>query len=55
MSPLLVAIESGADAVVGRGGWHGRLDPELLGDASKWRKYDVCSIRDLLRVVRNKV
>jgi hypothetical protein len=37
-SALLAAVESDADAVVGRRGWHLRLDPMLLGDATKWRK-----------------
>lgn len=38
LSALLAAVETDADAVVGRRGWHLRLDPRLLGDATKWRK-----------------
>lgn len=52
-SPLLVMVESGADQVVGRS-WDVRLDPELTEDAGRYRKYDFSSVRDLLRVVRNK-
>lgn len=50
---LLVMVESGADNVVGRS-WDARLDPELTEDAGRYRKYDYSSVRDLLRVVRNK-
>lgn len=52
-SPLLVMVEAGADSVVGRS-WDVRLDPELTEDAGRYRKYDYSSVRDLLRVVRNK-
>ena len=38
LSVVLAALESDADLVVGRRGWHLRLDPLLLGDATKWRK-----------------
>lgn len=46
-------VEAGADSVVGRS-WDVRLDPELTEDAGRYRKYDFSSVRDLLRVVRNK-
>lgn len=39
--------------MVGRS-WDVRLDPELTEDAGRYRKYDFSSVRDLLRVVRNK-
>lgn len=52
-SPLLVMVEAGADSVVGRS-WDARLDAELTEDAGRYRKYDFSSVRDLLRVVRNK-
>lgn len=52
-SPLLVMVEAGARSVVGRS-WDIRLDPELTQDAGRYRKYDFSSVRDLLRVVRNK-
>lgn len=34
--------------------WDRRLDPLLLEDMGKYRKYDTSSVRDLLRVIRNK-
>ena len=34
--------------------WDRRLDPLLLEDMKKYRKYDTSSVRDLLRVIRNK-
>ena len=37
-SPLLAAVETEAQSVVGAEGWSGALDPELLGDAAKWRR-----------------
>lgn len=46
-------VEAGADSVVGRS-WDVRLDAELTEDAGRYRKYDFSSVRDLLRVVRNK-
>ncbi|CAN0273869.1 unnamed protein product, partial [Ectocarpus sp. 8 AP-2014] len=52
-SPLLVMVEAGAHSVVGRS-WDVRLDAELTEDAGRYRKYDFSSVRDLLRVVRNK-
>ncbi|CAN0446840.1 unnamed protein product, partial [Discosporangium mesarthrocarpum] len=52
-SPLLVTVEAGADGVVGRS-WDVRLDPELMEDVGRYRKYDFSSVRDLLRLVRNK-
>lgn len=52
-SPLLVMVEAGANSVVGRS-WDVRLDAELTEDAGRYRKYDYSSVRDLLRVVRNK-
>jgi len=52
-APVL-ALESSAATVVGRGGWDRNLDPGLLLDMNKYRKYDSHCVRDLLRVVRNK-
>ena len=34
--------------------WDERLDRGLIDDVSKWRRYDVASVRDCLRVLRNK-
>ena len=53
-SAAVLALEASAALVVGRGGWDRCLDPGLLQDMSKYRKYDTQCVRDLLRVVRNK-
>jgi hypothetical protein len=53
-SPLLQELEANAPQVVGRD-WHKRLDKVVVNDLGKFRKYDVGSIRDLLRALRNKV
>ena len=52
-APVL-ALEASAATIVGRGGWDRNLDPGLLLDMNKYRKYDSHCVRDLLRVVRNK-
>lgn len=52
-SKLLLSVEVNAQAVVGVT-WSERIDSSLLGDLSKFRKYDVTSCRALLRVIRNK-
>jgi len=52
-SPLVLAIERNAVSVVGRR-WDKRLDALLMEDMTKYRKYDATSVRDLLRVIRNK-
>eukprot|EP00798_Chlamydomonas_sp_ICE-L_P020835 gene20835-27667_t len=50
---LLAELESSAMLATG-GNWGARLDPELVANLGKYRKYDFNSLRDLLRVVRNK-
>ena len=52
-SPLVLAVESGAASVVGRS-WDRKLHRELLEDIGKYRKYDSASVRDCLRLIRNK-
>jgi Ribonuclease 2-5A len=52
-SPISVALETNAQAVVGRH-WDRKLHPSLLEDMGKYRKYDTSSVRDCLRVIRNK-
>jgi serine/threonine-protein kinase/endoribonuclease IRE1 len=52
-SPLLLSIESNASQVVGQA-WSEKIDSCLLDDLNKFRKYDVSSVRALLRVIRNK-
>lgn len=52
-TPTLMTLEDGACDIVGAD-WHKRLDRTLLDNLGKYRKYDSASIRDLLRVLRNK-
>lgn len=52
-SGMVLAVEAGALAVLGSR-WDRRLDVLLLEDLGKFRKYDTTSVRDLLRVIRNK-
>eukprot|EP00981_Chlorochromonas_danica_P005415 scaffold1091_cov164-Ochromonas_danica.AAC.38 len=52
-SALVLAMEINAQVVVGTR-WDRKLDPALLEDVGKYRKYDVTSVRDLLRIIRNK-
>ncbi|KAJ1409267.1 endoribonuclease/protein kinase IRE1, partial [Ochromonadaceae sp. CCMP2298] len=50
---IVLAVETGAAGVIGTR-WDRRLDALLLEDMGRYRKYDACSLRDLLRVIRNK-
>ena len=49
----LLAVEQGAVQVVGVS-WDRELDPELVSNVQKFRTYDPSSVRDLLRLIRNK-
>ncbi|CAI5483766.1 unnamed protein product, partial [Closterium sp. Yama58-4] len=65
-SPLLNALEAVAPRAIARkggiskapgekgGGWNERVDAALLGNLGKYRRYNFHSVRDLLRVIRNK-
>ncbi|GAA5868578.1 hypothetical protein JCM1840_005495 [Sporobolomyces johnsonii] len=52
-TPTLVTLERKADEIVGDD-WTKALDRTLLDNLGKYRKYDGASLRDLLRVLRNK-
>lgn len=52
--PSLVSLEQGSASVVGDD-WQLAIDNSLLENLGKYRKYDGKSVRDLLRVLRNKV
>jgi serine/threonine-protein kinase/endoribonuclease IRE1 len=52
-SELRLSLENAAEFVVGRE-WQSKLHQNLLDNLGKYRKYDFSSIRDLLRVIRNK-
>jgi serine/threonine-protein kinase/endoribonuclease IRE1 len=50
---MLLAVEKNALKVVGTS-WDRLLDPELINNVQRFRSYDPSSIRDLLRLIRNK-
>jgi hypothetical protein len=52
-SELRMCLESQAAAVVGEN-WHLQLNQSLLDHLNKYRKYNFSSVRDCLRVIRNK-
>lgn len=52
-APVVLAIERNASLVIGRS-WDKKLDSVLMEDVNKYRKYDITSVRDLLRIIRNK-
>jgi len=49
----ILFIERNAAQVVGTA-WDKDLDPDLLSNVSRFRTYDPCSVRDCLRIIRNK-
>jgi hypothetical protein len=54
-SPVMLALESGTYEALGtRAGWTRKLDSVLLEEGNKYRKYDESSVRELLRLIRNK-
>lgn len=52
--PGLVALETGAYDIIGAD-WQRKLDKMFIDNLGKFRKYDVKSVQDLLRALRNKV
>ncbi|KAM0790703.1 hypothetical protein ACM66B_004560 [Microbotryomycetes sp. NB124-2] len=52
-TPTLVTLEARSQEIVGDD-WQKALDRTLLDNLGKYRKYDGKSVRDLLRVLRNK-
>lgn len=51
----MLELEKGSDEVIGRDGWHNKIDPVITSELRKYRTYRTDSIRDLLRAFRNKV
>ena len=49
------ALEANAEEVVGKDWLKNSLDRNLVNNLGKYRKYEAGSVRDLLRVIRNKV
>jgi serine/threonine-protein kinase/endoribonuclease IRE1 len=46
-------IERNAAKVVGTA-WNTKLDPGLFNNVTKFRTYDASSVKDCLRLIRNK-
>jgi hypothetical protein len=51
---LLSALEACSEEALGSRSWMSRLDPDFLENLGRYRKYRPHSLRDLLRVIRNK-
>jgi serine/threonine-protein kinase/endoribonuclease IRE1 len=51
--PKLLMVERNASQVVGTA-WDRSLDDDLINNVQRFRTYDPSSVRDLLRLVRNK-
>ncbi len=51
---LLLILECFSSTAIGKGGWDKLLSSELLANLGQFRKYNYSSVRDLLRVIRNK-
>ena len=52
-APIVISMESNASHIVTRN-WEKKLHTVLKEDMGKYRKYDGSSVRDLLRLIRNK-
>ena len=48
-----LSLEANAETIVTRS-WDRKLHASLIEDVGKYRKYDYSSVRDLLRLIRNK-
>ena len=51
---LLQHLEALCEEAVGGSDWATALGPEVVANLGKYRKYNGSSLRDLLRVIRNK-
>ena len=51
---LLQAFENCSRSALGAGPWMACFDAELVDNLGRYRKYNQGSLRDLLRVIRNK-
>ncbi len=51
---LLQSFENCSRSALGTGPWMARFDGELIENLGRYRKYNQSSLRDLLRVIRNK-
>lgn len=53
-SDLLMAMERIAPIALG-GKWDEKLEPAFISDMGRYRRYKYDSVRDLLRLMRNKL
>ena len=53
-SDILKALESIAPIALG-GKWDEKMEPAFINDIGRYRRYKYNSVRDLLRVLRNKL
>jgi len=53
-SDLLLTLESIAIDALG-GKWDERMEPAFIANLGQYRRYNFNSVRDLLRVMRNKL
>ena len=51
---LLQRLEAVSEEALGGADWATALGPEVVANLGKYRKYNSSSLRDLLRVIRNK-
>lgn len=54
-SDILKALEGIAPTALGGGKWNEKMEPAFITDISRHRRYKFNGIRDLLRVIRNKL
>ncbi|CAA3022887.1 serine threonine- kinase endoribonuclease IRE1a isoform X2 [Olea europaea subsp. europaea] len=54
-SELLKALESIGKVAFGGGKWDEKMDIIFINDIGRYRRYKFDSVRDLLRVIRNKL
>ncbi|KAJ3208312.1 bifunctional endoribonuclease/protein kinase ire1 [Entophlyctis luteolus] len=53
-SGILKQLERGGEKMIGGKSWAAKIDRRILDDVRSFRQYDVTSVQDLLRVMRNK-
>ena len=51
---LLEQLEAVSETALGQSSWVAALDPDVVANLGRYRKYNSSSLRDLLRVIRNK-
>lgn len=54
-SDILKALEGIAPTALGGGNWNEKMEPAFISDIGRHRRYKFDGIRDLLRVIRNKL